>query len=57
MGKIPDSTKFYPMKLVKKKKKKKTIPPPLEGEKQLKTVVDEVLKCHFDENELLMVLK
>ena len=25
--------------------------------KQLKTVVEEVLKCHFDENELLMVLK
>ena len=23
----------------------------------LKTVVEEVLKCHFDENELLMVLK
>ena len=24
---------------------------------KLKTVVEEVLKCHFDENELLMVLK
>ena len=24
---------------------------------QTKTVVEEVLKCHFDENELLMVLK
>ena len=24
---------------------------------QLKTVVEEVLKCHFDENYLLMVLK
>ena len=24
---------------------------------KLKTVEEEVLKCHFDENELLMVLK
>ena len=24
---------------------------------KLKTVVEKVLKCHFDENELLMVLR
>ena len=30
---------------------------PLPFEKQMKNVVEKVLKCHFDENELLMVLK
>ena len=28
-----------------------------ESKVNLKIVVEEVLKCHFDENELLMVLK
>ena len=28
-----------------------------ESQENLKTVVEEVLKCHFEENEFLMVLK
>ena len=39
-----------------KKKKKKNLNVATLG-KHLKTEVEEVLKCHFDENELLMVLK